>query len=86
MSVNFSALGGLFTFRYINDVEDMDLDDLQEVYADLEDEYNESNKECEELKSELDKLKEVIESKNPEEKREKLKRIDVRTELRRINR
>ena len=29
MSFNFKALGGLLTFRYINDVEDLDLDDLQ---------------------------------------------------------
>ena len=64
MSVNFSALGGLFTFRYINDVEDMDEEVLQEMYAELEEEYKE-------LKSELDKLKEVIDRKNPEEKREK---------------
>lgn len=64
MSVSFKALGGLFTFRYINDVEDMDVEVLQEMYAELEEEYKE-------LKSELDKLKEVIEKKRPEEKREK---------------
>jgi predicted HTH domain antitoxin len=64
MSVNFKALGGLLTFRYINDVEDMDLEVLQEMYAELEEEYKE-------LKSELDKLKEVIEKKRPEEKRKK---------------
>lgn len=28
MSVNFKALGGMFEFRYINKVEDLDLDDL----------------------------------------------------------
>lgn len=64
MSVNFKALGGLLTFRYINDVEDMDVEVLQEMYAELEEEYKE-------LKSELDKLKEVIEKKRPEEKRKK---------------
>ena len=40
MSVNYKALGGLFTFRYINDVEDLDLDDLQEMYADVEDKFH----------------------------------------------
>ena len=64
MSVNFKALGGLLTFRYINDVEDMDVEVLQEMYAELEEEYKE-------LKSELDKLKEVIVKKRPEEKRKK---------------
>ena len=64
MSVNFKALGGLLTFRYINDVEDMDVEVLQEMYAELEEEYKE-------LKSELDKLKEVIAKKRPEEKRKK---------------
>ena len=59
MSIKFKALGGLFTFRYINDVEDMDLDDLQDIYNDLEGEYKE-------LKSELDKLKDVIDKRNPE--------------------
>ena len=73
MSVNFSALGGLFTFRYINDVEDMDVDVLQEMYADLEEEYQGMKNDCKELKKELDKLKEVIERKNLEEKREKTK-------------
>ena len=73
MSVNFKALGGLFTFRYINDVEDMDLDDLQEVCADMEEEYQGMKNDCKEFKKELDKLKEVIERKNPEEKREKIK-------------
>lgn len=66
MSVKFKALGGMFEFRYINDVEDMDLDDLQEMYDDMEEEYKE-------MKSELDKLKEVIDRKDPEEKREKKK-------------
>ena len=74
MSVNFKALGGLFTFRYINDVEDMDLDDLQEMYAELEEEYQGMKNDCKELRKELDKLKEVIERKNPEEKREKTKK------------
>ena len=64
MSIKFKALGGLFTFRYINDVEDMDLDDLQNIYNDLEEEYKE-------LKSELDKLKDVIDKRNPEGLREK---------------
>ena len=64
MSINFKLLGGLFTFRYINDVEDMDLDDLQDIYNDLEEEYKE-------LKSELDKLKDVIVKRNPEELRKK---------------
>ena len=67
MSINFKALGGLFTFRYINDVEDLDLEDLQEIYNDLKEEQKQFN-------SELDKLKEVIDKKNPEEKREKIKK------------
>ena len=71
MSINFKLLGGLFTFRYINDVEDMDLDDLQNIYNDLEEEYKE-------LKSELDKLKDVIDKRNPEELRE-MKRKKAKT-------
>lgn len=67
MSINFKALGGLFTFRYINDVEDLDLEDLQDLYNDLKEEQKEFN-------SELDKLKEVIDKKNPEERREKIKK------------
>ena len=67
MSVSFKALGGLFTFRYINDVEDLDLEDLQEIYNDLKEEQKQFN-------SELDKLKEVIDKKNPEERREKIKK------------
>ena len=67
MSVSFKALGGLFTFRYINDVEDLDLEDLQDLYNDLKEEQKEFN-------SELDKLKEVIDRKNPEEKKEKIKK------------
>lgn len=38
MSVDLKALGGLFRFRFINDVEDMDLDELQEMYAAIEEE------------------------------------------------
>ena len=64
MSVNFKALGGLFEFRYINKVEYLDIDDLQDIYNDLEKEYKD-------LKSELDKSKDVIDKKNPEELREK---------------
>ena len=67
MSVSFKALGGLFTFRYINDVEDLDLEDLQDLYNDLKEEQKQFN-------SELDKLKEVIDRKNPEEKKEKIKK------------
>lgn len=67
MSVSFKALGGLFTFRYINDVEDLDLEDLQDLYNDLKEEQKEFN-------SELDKLKEVIDRKNPEERKEKIKK------------
>ena len=67
MSVSFKALGGLFTFRYINDVEDLDLEDLQDLYNDLKEEQKHFN-------SELDKLKEVIDKKNPEERREKIKK------------
>ena len=67
MSVNFKALGGLFTFRYINDVEDMDLEVLQDIYNDLKEEQKELN-------SELDRLKDVIDKKNPEEKREKIRK------------
>lgn len=73
MSFNFKALGGLFSFRYINDVEDLDVEDLQDIYNDLEEEYSVINKDRKELKSELDKLKEVLDRKNPEEKREKIK-------------
>lgn len=71
MSVNFNALGGLFKFRYINDVEDMDLEDLQEMYADMKKEFHVIEKNFKELKEELDKIKEVIERKSPKEKREK---------------
>jgi hypothetical protein len=53
MSVNFKALGGFFTFRFINDVEDMDLEDLQDIYNDLKEEHKK-------LRGELKKLKEVI--------------------------
>ena len=67
MSVNFKALGGLFTFRYINKVEDLDLDDLQDLYNKLEEEHKE-------LKGELDKVKEIIDRRNPEEKREKIRK------------
>ena len=67
MSVSFKALGGLFTFRYINVVEDLDLEDLQDLYNDLKEEQKQFN-------SELDKLKEVIDKKNPEERREKIKK------------
>lgn len=74
MSINFKAFGGLFTFRYTNDVEDMDLDILQESYAELDEEYQVMKNDCKELKKELDKLQEVIERKNPEERREKIKR------------
>lgn len=67
MSVSFKALGGLFTFRYINVVEDLDLEDLQDLYNDLKEEQKQFN-------SELDKLKEVIDKKTPEERREKIKK------------
>lgn len=70
MSINIKALGGLFAFRYINDVEDMDLDDLQEVYSDIEEEYRVMKQNCKEFKGELHKLKEIIDRKNPEEKTE----------------
>ncbi len=74
MSFNFKALGGLFAFRYINDVEDMDLDVLHEAYAEMEEEYQGMKDDCKELKKELDILREVIERKNPEERREKIKK------------
>ena len=74
MSVDLKALGGLFRFRYINDVEDMDLDELQEMYADIEEEYQGVNNDRKELKKELGKLREIIERKNPEERREKIKK------------
>lgn len=73
MSVDLKLLGGLFRFRYINDIEDMDLEVLQEMYVELEEEYLDSGKDCEELKGELDKLKEVIEKKSQGEKSEKKK-------------
>ena len=74
MSVDLKALGGLFRFRFINDVEDMDLDVLQEMYAAIEEEYQGVNNDRKELKKELGKLKEIIERKNPEERREKIKK------------
>ena len=74
MSFNFKVLGGLLTFRYINDVEDMDVDVLQEAYAEMEDEYQGMKNDCKELKKELDKLKEVIERKDPGERKEKIKK------------
>lgn len=67
MSVNFKALGGLLTFRYINEVEDLDLDDLQDIYNDLKEEH-------EKLKDEMGRLKDVIDKKNPEERKEKIKK------------
>lgn len=79
MSVKFKALGGMFEFRYINDVEDMDLDDLQEMYDDLEEEFHVIEDEYKELKGELDKLKEVIDRKSPEEKKEKKKEKKPKT-------
>lgn len=74
MGFNFTTLGGLFSFSYINDVEDMDLDALQEAYADIDEEYQGMKNDCKELKKELDKLKDVIERKNPEAKKEKIRR------------
>ena len=57
----------MFTFRYINEAEDLDVEDLQDIYNDLDEEYQN-------LKSEMAKLKEVIDKKNPEERREKIKK------------
>ena len=74
MSINFKALGGLFTFRYINDVEDLDLDVLEEMYADIDEKYQGMKNDCKELKKGLDKLKEVIDKKNAEEKKQKIKK------------
>ena len=74
MSINFKALGGLFTFRYINDVEDLDLDVLEEMHADIDEKYQGMKNDCKELKKGLDKLKEVIDKKNPEEKKQKIKK------------
>lgn len=71
MSVNFKALGGLLTFRYINEVEDLDLEDLQDIYNDLKEEQKQ-------LQKELGRLKDVIDKKNPEELREK-KRKKLKT-------
>ena len=68
MSVKFKALGGLLSFKYINDIEDLDLDDLQELYTEMEEKYNEIAKEFNELKRGLDKLKEVIDRKIKEVK------------------
>jgi cell division septum initiation protein DivIVA len=81
MSVNFKALGGMFTFRYINDndVEDLDLEDLQDIYNDLEEEYKDLEGEYKELKSELGKLKDIIDKKNPEGLREKKKKKKPKT-------
>lgn len=74
MSVDLKALGGLFRFRFINDVEDMDLDVLQEMYAAIKEEYQGVNNDRKELKKELGKLREIIERKNPEERRAKIKK------------
>lgn len=74
MSINFKALGGLFTFRYINDVEDMDVEELQELYADMEEEFHAIESDYKEMKGELNNLKDVIDRKNPEEKREKIRK------------
>lgn len=74
MSVDLKALGVLFRFRFINDVEDMELGVLQEMYAAIEEEYQGMNNDRKELKKELVKLNEVIERKNPEERREKIKK------------
>ena len=73
MSVNFKALGGLLTFRFINEVEDLDSDDLQEIVNDLEEEYSVINKDRKELRGEINKIREVIDKKNPEERKEKIK-------------
>lgn len=73
MSFNFKALGGLLTFRFINEVEDLDLDDLQDIVNDLEKEYSVINKDRKELRGEINKVKEVIDKKNLAEKREKIK-------------
>ena len=73
MSVNFKALGGLFEFRYINNVEDMDLEVLQDIVNDLEEEYSVINKDRKKLRGGINKVREVIDKKNPEEKREKIK-------------
>ena len=73
MSFNFKALGGLLTFRFINEVEYLDLDDLQDIVNDLEKEYSVINKDRKELRGEINKIREVIDKKNPEEKREKIK-------------
>ena len=74
MSVSFKALGDLFEFRYINKVEDLDLDGLQELYNKLEEELHVVEKDYKEGKEELDKVKELIDRKNPEEKREKIRK------------
>lgn len=66
MSFNYKTLGGLLTFRFINKIEDMDLDDLQDIYNDLKEDQKELNKE-------LANLREIIEKKNPEERKEKIK-------------
>ena len=73
MSFNFKALGGLLAFRFINEVEYLDLDDLQDIVNDLEKEYSVINKDRKELRGEINKIREVIDKKNPEEKREKIK-------------
>ena len=56
MSIDFKAFGGLFRFRYINDVEDADLDILEEAYAEIEEEYLEMKNDCKEQRKELDKF------------------------------
>ena len=64
MSVKFKTLGGLLSFKYINDIEDLDLKDLQELYTELEEKYNEIEKKYNELKGAIEKVKEVIDRKS----------------------
>lgn len=74
MSFNFTTLGGLLSFRFINKVEDMNLEDLQEVYDDLKEEFDDVEKDYKDFKGEMAKLKDLIDKKNPEERKEKIKK------------
>ena len=74
MSFNYTTLGGLLSFRFINKVEDMNLEDLQEVYDDLKEEFDDVEKDYKDFKDEMAKLKDLIDKKNPEERKEKIKK------------
>ena len=69
--IEFALDRKLIVVQHDNEnVEDMELDWLQDMYNDMEKDCNEIEKEYKGLKSELDKLKKVINRKILKEKRE----------------